>query len=92
LRFVSLPFFFLFFPRFPGYAVISVNYRMGVGYGKAFRDCTGCGWVAAAEYTDVLAAAQWFGRQPFVDAGRVAIYGLSYGAFADAIEVDSPAP
>ena len=28
-----------------GYAVISVNYRMGVGYGKQFRDCKECGYV-----------------------------------------------
>ena len=61
--------------------MISVNYRKGVGYGKSFRDCKGCGWTAASEYQDVLAAAQWFGQQPYVDKSKIAIYGLSYGAF-----------
>ena len=59
---------------------------MGVGYGKAFRDCKACGWVGAAEYQDVLAAAQWFGQQPYVDASRIGIYGLSYGTVAAIVD------
>jgi len=62
-----------------GYVVLSVNYRMGVGYGKEFRDCVGCGEWGAAEYLDVLGGNKWLMAQSFVDPSRIGIHGLSYG-------------
>ena len=46
-----------------GASVLSVNYRSGVGYGRAFRLCEGtdrkCGWRGGLEYDDVAAARAW---------------------------------
>eukprot|EP01065_Artemidia_motanka_P051499 TRINITY_DN9108_c0_g1_i1.p1 TRINITY_DN9108_c0_g1~~TRINITY_DN9108_c0_g1_i1.p1 ORF type:complete len:791 (+),score=173.00 TRINITY_DN9108_c0_g1_i1:79-2373(+) len=70
---------------YQGYAVLSVNYRMGIGYGRAFRDCEGptgspgCGGYGAAEYGDVHAGRVWLGQQAGVNGSRVGIHGLSYG-------------
>ena len=61
--------------------MLSVNYRSGVGYGRAFRLCEGggarCGWQGGAEYADVQAARAWLKES--LGAESVAIYGLSYG-------------
>ena len=40
-----------------GYAVLSVNYRLGIMYGRAFREAPNTIWRGAAEYKDVVAAA-----------------------------------
>lgn len=62
-----------------GYIVLSVNYRSGVGYGRAFRQAPNTGGRGNAEYLDVLAAGQYLHARPDVDTKRVAIWGLSYG-------------
>ena len=41
-----------------GYIVMSVNYRSGVGYGRAFRQAPETGARGNSEYRDVLAAGQ----------------------------------
>ena len=45
-----------------GFAVLAVNFRSGIGYGRAFRDAPGRAWRAASEYQDVLAAGRWLAR------------------------------
>jgi dipeptidyl aminopeptidase/acylaminoacyl peptidase len=62
-----------------GFAVLAINYRSGIGYGRAFRDAPGRAWRAATEYRDVVAAARWLAAQPGVDAQRIGIWGGSYG-------------
>ena len=62
-----------------GFAVLAINYRSGIGYGRAFRDAPGRAWRAATEYRDVLAAARWLASQPGVDPQRIGIWGGSYG-------------
>jgi dipeptidyl aminopeptidase/acylaminoacyl peptidase len=62
-----------------GYAVLSINYRSGIGYGRAFRDAPGRAWRDATEYRDVLAAGKWLASQPNVDPNRIGIWGGSYG-------------
>ncbi|MDQ6829006.1 MAG: prolyl oligopeptidase family serine peptidase, partial [Gemmatimonadota bacterium] len=62
-----------------GYIVMSVNYRSGIGYGKAFRTAAKTGGRGNAEYGDVLAAGKYLQGRPDVDASRVGIWGLSYG-------------
>jgi len=62
-----------------GFAVLAVNYRSGIGYGRAFRDAPGRAWRGATEYRDVLAAAHWLAAQPGVDPRRIGIWGGSYG-------------
>jgi dipeptidyl-peptidase-4 len=62
-----------------GYIVLSVNYRSGVGYGRAFRSPGRTGGSGNAEYQDVLAAGKYLHARPDVDTRRVGIWGLSYG-------------
>lgn len=68
-----------------GYTVLSVNYRLGIGYGYDFHRAPNAGAQGAAEYQDVRAAAEWLRRQPYVDGKRIGIYGGSYGGYLTAL-------
>jgi len=68
-----------------GFVVLSVNYRLGIGYGYEFHHPAHAGAEGAAEYKDVKAAGEWLRRQKFVDSSRVGIYGGSYGGFLTAL-------
>ncbi|HSW29940.1 MAG TPA: prolyl oligopeptidase family serine peptidase [Longimicrobiales bacterium] len=67
-----------------GYVVLSVNYRSGIGYGKAFRDTPGIGRRGNKEYQDILAAGLYLQGRPDVDPKRVGLWGLSYGGILTA--------
>ena len=62
-----------------GYVVMSVNYRLGIGYGRSFRTAPNTGARGNAEYLDVLAAGRYLQSRPDVDPSSVGIWGLSYG-------------
>ncbi|HSB74255.1 MAG TPA: prolyl oligopeptidase family serine peptidase, partial [Terriglobales bacterium] len=68
-----------------GYVVLSVNYRMGIMYGRAFREAPHCGWKGAAEYQDIVAAAHYLQHLPTVDAHRIGLWGGSYGGLLTAM-------
>jgi len=68
-----------------GFVVLSVNYRLGIGYGFEFHQPPNAGARGAAEYQDVKAAAEYLQTLPQVDAARVGIYGGSYGGFLTAL-------
>jgi dipeptidyl aminopeptidase/acylaminoacyl peptidase len=68
-----------------GFVVLSVNYRLGIGYGRDFQQPNHAGSQGASEYQDVRAAAEWLRSRPFVDPARVGIYGGSYGGFLTAM-------
>ena len=68
-----------------GYDVLSVNYRSGTGYGRAFRDAPGIAREGAAEYRDVYAAGRWLAEQRFVDPARIGIWGGSWGGYLTAL-------
>src|SRR5262249_21674772 len=68
-----------------GYVVLSVNYRLGIMYGRAFREPEHAGWRGAAEYGDVLAAARYLQSLPQVDARRIGLWGGSYGGYLTAM-------
>ncbi len=68
-----------------GYAVLSVNYRGGIGYGRAFREAPKRGMRGAAEYQDIVAAAQYLRGRNDVDANRIGLWGGSYGGFLTAL-------
>ena len=68
-----------------GFVVLSVNYRLGIGYGYDFQRPKDGGAAGAAEYQDVKAGGEWLARQPQVDASRIGIYGGSYGGFLTAM-------
>ena len=68
-----------------GYAVLSVNYRLGVMYGRAFREAPNTVWRGAAEYKDVVAAGRYLQTLPEVDADKIGLWGGSYGGFLTAM-------
>jgi dipeptidyl aminopeptidase/acylaminoacyl peptidase len=68
-----------------GYVVLSVNYRRGIGYGRAFNHAPHSGPRGGAEYQDVLAGGRFLQAQPDVDPGRIGIWGGSYGGYLTAM-------
>jgi dipeptidyl aminopeptidase/acylaminoacyl peptidase len=68
-----------------GYVVLSVNYRLGIGYGYEFHNPKDAGARGASEYLDVRAAGEYLKNLPQVDPKRVGIYGGSYGGFLTAM-------
>ena len=75
-----------------GYAVLSVNYRLSVMYGRAFREAPNSVWRGASEYKDVVAAGQYLQSLPEVDGEKIGLWGGSYGGFLTAMGLarDSP--
>lgn len=68
-----------------GFIVLSVNYRLGIGYGHAFHFPEGGGARGASEYQDVLAGAKLLQQRSDVDAARVGVWGGSYGGYLTAL-------
>jgi len=68
-----------------GYVVLSINYRLGIGYGRAFNHALHSGFRGAAEYQDVLAGGQFLQSRPEVDPARIGIWGGSYGGYLTAM-------
>jgi dipeptidyl aminopeptidase/acylaminoacyl peptidase len=63
-----------------GYVVLAVDYRGSIGYGRDwrqghYRDLGG------ADYRDIAAGVDYLKSLGTVDAGRIAIWGLSYGGY-----------
>jgi dipeptidyl aminopeptidase/acylaminoacyl peptidase len=68
-----------------GYVVLSVNYRLGIGYGHAFHHPDHAGPAGAAEYQDVVAGAKYLQSLANVDPGKIGIWGGSYGGYLTAM-------
>jgi dipeptidyl aminopeptidase/acylaminoacyl peptidase len=68
-----------------GFVVLSVNYRLGIGYGYEFHQPAHGGIKGASEYQDIKAAGQWLKKQSFVDASKIGVYGGSYGGYLTAM-------
>ncbi len=68
-----------------GIIVLSVNYRLGIGYGHDFHHPAHAGPAGASEYQDVLAGARYLQTDPNVDARHIGIWGGSYGGFLTAM-------
>ena len=68
-----------------GYVVLSVNFRLGIGYGHDFHRPLNAGVQGASEYLDVKAGGEYLQRLPQVDAKRIGIYGGSYGGYLTAL-------
>ena len=68
-----------------GYIVLSVNFRTGIGYGRAFRLAPRQGPRGASEYQDVRAAAMYLRSRPDVDPERIGLWGGSYGGYLTAM-------
>ncbi|HEY2482712.1 MAG TPA: prolyl oligopeptidase family serine peptidase, partial [Caulobacteraceae bacterium] len=68
-----------------GFVVLSVNYRLGIGYGRAYQHPEHSGPAGASEYQDVLAGARFLQSLKGVDPARIGIWGGSYGGFLTAM-------
>ena len=68
-----------------GYVVLSVNYRLGIGYGHDFHHPDRAGPAGAAEYQDVVAGAKYLQALGDVDPGKIGIWGGSYGGYLTAM-------
>jgi dipeptidyl aminopeptidase/acylaminoacyl peptidase len=68
-----------------GYVVMAVNYRSGIGYGRAFREAPGRAGRGAAEYEDVVAAGKYLQSRNDVDAKKIGLWGGSYGGYLTAL-------
>ncbi len=69
-----------------GYAVLEVNFRGSIGYGR--RHVTAAiGEFAGAMHDDLVDAVDWAVGQGYADPDRVGIYGGSYGGYAALVGV-----
>jgi dipeptidyl aminopeptidase/acylaminoacyl peptidase len=68
-----------------GFVVLSVNYRLSVGYGRAFQFPERTGPRGASEYLDIVAAGRYLQSLPDVDPARIGIWGASYGGYLTAL-------
>jgi dipeptidyl aminopeptidase/acylaminoacyl peptidase len=68
-----------------GFIVLSVDYRLSVGYGKAFQFPDNTGARGATEYRDILAAGKYLQLRPDVDPSRIGVWGASLGGYLTAL-------
>ena len=64
-----------------GYAVLSVNYRGSLGFGKSFVNAANMEW-AGKMHDDLIDAVDWPIAEGIADPKRIAIMGASYGGYA----------
>jgi dipeptidyl aminopeptidase/acylaminoacyl peptidase len=64
-----------------GYAVLAVNYRGSLGFGKKFVNAGDHEW-AGKMHEDLIDAIDWAVQERIADPRRIAIYGASYGGYA----------
>lgn len=69
-----------------GYAVLQVNFRGSIGFGKAHTKAA-IGEFAGAMHDDLVDAVQWAVEQGYADPDRVGILGGSYGGYAALVGV-----
>ncbi len=63
-----------------GYIIVSVDNRGTGGRGRDFKKCTQL-QLGKYETEDQIAAARYLGSLPYVDAGRIGIWGWSFGGY-----------
>ncbi len=66
-----------------GFVVLSVNYRLGIGYGFEFQHPSN--FLVAPEYWDVKAAGEWLSKQSNVNPKKIGLWGGSYGGYLTAM-------
>jgi dipeptidyl aminopeptidase/acylaminoacyl peptidase len=68
-----------------GFIVLSVDYRLSVGYGQEFQFPEKTGPRGASEYRDVLAAGRYLQERADVDRRRIGVWGASLGGYLTAL-------
>ena len=67
-----------------GFIVLSVNYRMGIGYGMDFRETANVGPNGAASTPTSSPPRKYLRSRPDVDPKRIGLWGGSYGGYLTA--------
>jgi dipeptidyl-peptidase-4 len=63
-----------------GYLVFTLDNRGVVHYGKAFQE-PAYKRLGVVEVEDQLVGVEWLRQQPYVDPGRIGVFGWSYGGY-----------
>jgi len=74
-----------------GYVTAWPNFHGSSGFGNAFTDSINPYW-DDLPYRDVIAAAEWFKQQPWIDADRMVAGGGSYGGYLTSVILGRPHP
>ncbi|MFD0618261.1 prolyl oligopeptidase family serine peptidase [Paenibacillus sp. GCM10027629] len=64
-----------------GYAVLQMNFRSSMGYGKSFMDAGNKQWGLKIQ-DDITDSVKWAIQQGIADPKRVGIYGGSFGGYS----------
>jgi dipeptidyl aminopeptidase/acylaminoacyl peptidase len=64
-----------------GYAVLQMNFRGSVGYGRAFWEASFKQWGLSMQ-DDITDGVNWLIKEGIANPEKVAIYGGSYGGYA----------
>src|SRR5438105_13163257 len=70
-----------------GFIVLSVDYRLSVGYGQTFQFADNTGARGAAEYRDILAGGRYLQTRANVDPARIGVWGASLGGYLTALSL-----
>src|SRR5437588_9782784 len=68
-----------------GCLIPALNYRSGIGFGRACRAAPRRAGRGASEYQDVAAAGRFLQGRPEVDPKRIGLWGGSYGGYLTAL-------
>jgi dipeptidyl aminopeptidase/acylaminoacyl peptidase len=74
-----------------GYVTAWPNFHGSSGFGNAFTDSINPYW-DDLPYRDVIGAADWFAKQPWIDADRMVAGGGSYGGYLSSVVLGRPHP
>lgn len=69
-----------------GYIVACVDGRGTGGRGESFKKCT-YKQLGKWETNDQIEAAKWLGKQSYIDATRIGIFGWSYGGYMSLLAI-----
>ena len=64
-----------------GYAILQMNFRGSVGYGREFWEISFKQWGKTMQ-NDITDGVNWLINEGIADSDRIAIYGASYGGYA----------
>lgn len=64
-----------------GYAVLQVNYRGSIGFGRSHKEAAK-GEFAGKMHTDLIDSVNWAIREGVADPEKISIFGFSYGGYA----------
>jgi dipeptidyl aminopeptidase/acylaminoacyl peptidase len=68
-----------------GFVVLSVNFRLGIGYGYEFHRPANGYYQGAVEYQDIKAGGEFLASLSQVNPEKIGIYGGSYGGYLTAL-------